>query len=119
MWITSRTVPGSLNTTSAILAAGICCAASKTICARRQLTTEPLLRRMIRNSRLPSSFVIGRSSTRAAIVPSPPMTGREWSFDGEQQDPLTKPANVAGQSGRTPFIGPLVMGLGGLLLVER
>jgi hypothetical protein len=36
------------------LGTGIRWAASRTICARRQVTTEPLARRTIRNSRLPS-----------------------------------------------------------------
>ncbi len=44
LWITSRTVSGSVNTTSAIRGAGIRCAADNTICARRQVTTEPELR---------------------------------------------------------------------------
>ncbi len=48
--------------------------------------------------RLPSSLPISRSSTRAAIVPSRPLTGREWSFDDGDQDPLSEPANVAGQT---------------------
>jgi hypothetical protein len=43
-----------VNVTWAILGAGIRWAASKTIWARRQVTTEPLLRRTIRSSRLPS-----------------------------------------------------------------
>jgi len=100
LWITSRTVSASLNTTSAILAAGICCAASNTICARRQVTTEPEPRRMIRKSRLPSSLLIERSSTRAAIVPSRSMIDRESLFDAGGEDPLSNPANVAGHTTR-------------------
>lgn len=68
---------------------------------------EPLLRRIIRSSRLPSSLLISRSCTRAAIVPSRPMTGREWSFDGGDQDPLSEPANVAGQTTRCPKWGQI------------
>ncbi|MCZ0996310.1 hypothetical protein O1L44_29550 [Streptomyces noursei] len=40
-----------MNDTSAILATGMPCADSKTIWARRQVTTDPLPRRMIRSSR--------------------------------------------------------------------
>jgi len=100
--ITSRTVSASLKTTAAIPVAGIRCAANNTICARRQVTTEPLLRRIIRSRRLPSSFVISRSSTRAAIVPSRPITGREPPFGSRDRDPLPKPANVAGQTTSRP-----------------
>jgi hypothetical protein len=97
LWITSRTLSGSLKTTSAILVGGIRCAASRTICARRHVTTEPLLRRTIRSSRLPSSLLISRSPTRAANLASRPTTGRERSFDNDAEDPPTEPANVAGQ----------------------
>ena len=58
---------GSVKTTSLILAGLIRWAESSTICARRQVTTEPESRRTIRSSRLPSSLVISRSSTLAAI----------------------------------------------------
>jgi hypothetical protein len=34
----------------------MCCADSSTICARRQVTTDPLPRRTIRTSRRPSSL---------------------------------------------------------------
>src|SRR5215217_4896332 len=78
------------------------CADSSTICARRQVTTEPEPRRTIRSSRLPSSLPISRSSTRAAIVPSRRVTGRESFFDGGTEDPLTEPANVAGQTTSAP-----------------
>jgi hypothetical protein len=54
LWSTSRTRSSLVNVTWAILGAGIRWAASRTICARRQVTTEPLLRRTIRSSRLPS-----------------------------------------------------------------
>ena len=66
-----------LKTTSAILVGGIRCAANNTICARHHPTIEPLERRIIRTSRLFSSLVIYRSSTRPAIVPSCPLTGWE------------------------------------------
>ena len=38
------------------------CADSSTICARRQVTTDPLPRRMIRTSRRPSSSSISRTA---------------------------------------------------------
>jgi hypothetical protein len=56
-----------VNVTSAILATGMPWAESSTICARRQVTTEPLPRRTIRSSRLPSSSLIGRTCTRCTI----------------------------------------------------
>ena len=43
------------------------CADHGTICARRQVTTDPLPRRTIRISRLPSSSSIRRTRTRPAI----------------------------------------------------
>src|SRR5829696_8248145 len=44
------------------------CPDSSTICARRQVTTDPLDRRTIRSSRLPSSLLISRTRTRSAIA---------------------------------------------------
>jgi hypothetical protein len=46
------------------------CADSSTICARRQVTTEPELRRTIRSSRSPSWAVISRTRTRWATPAS-------------------------------------------------
>jgi hypothetical protein len=46
-----------VNATCAIRATPIPWADSSTICARRHVTTEPVPRRMIRNSRLPSEDV--------------------------------------------------------------
>ena len=54
LWITSRTRSSLVKVTLAIWGTGILWAASRTICARRQVTTEPLLRRTIRSNRLPS-----------------------------------------------------------------
>jgi hypothetical protein len=68
--ITSPTVSGSVNTTSEILGGLMPWADSKTICARRQVTTEPVPRRTIRNSRLPSPGLSSRSPTLAAIFRS-------------------------------------------------
>jgi hypothetical protein len=59
-------VSASVNTTSLIAEGDIPCADSNTICARRHVTTEPEVRRTIRNSRWPSSFVISRNNTLAA-----------------------------------------------------
>jgi hypothetical protein len=44
-------------------------ALSSTIWARRQVTTDPELRRTIRSSRLPSWLVISRTWTRSATPP--------------------------------------------------
>lgn len=45
------------------------CAERSTICARRHVTTDPDVRLTIRNNRLPSSLVISRNSTLAAMNP--------------------------------------------------
>ncbi|WP_308083189.1 hypothetical protein [Streptomyces sp. NK15101] len=66
-----------MNVTSAIFATGMRCADSSTIWARRQVTTEPVLLRMIRSSRLPSSSSISRTRTRSAARSFwPPGTAR-------------------------------------------
>ncbi|MFF5490324.1 hypothetical protein [Streptomyces virginiae] len=52
--------------TSAIFATGMRWADSSTIWARRQVTTDPVPRRTIRSSRLPSSSSISRTCTRSA-----------------------------------------------------
>jgi hypothetical protein len=49
--ITSRTRSSLVNATFAIAAMSMPWADSSTICARRQVTTDPLPRRMIRTSR--------------------------------------------------------------------
>ena len=51
---------------------------------------SPTPRRTIRSSRLPSSLLISRSSTRAAIVPSRPITGRERDFDSNTRGPFNR-----------------------------
>ena len=76
------------------------CADNNTICARRQVTTEPLVRRTKRSSRLPSSLVIARNSTRPAILASRRSTRRKTTFAMTEKDPAPNPANVAGQSTR-------------------
>src|SRR6516165_6215076 len=45
------------------------CAESSTICARRQVTTDPLPRRTIRTSRRPSSSSISRTRSRSVTGP--------------------------------------------------
>ena len=69
LWITSRTRSSLVNATFAIPGTSMPCADSSTICARRQVTTDPLPRRMIRTSRLPSSSSISRTRTRSATGP--------------------------------------------------
>ncbi|WSK67007.1 hypothetical protein OG295_01600 [Streptomyces sp. NBC_01276] len=66
LWITSRTRSGLVNVTSAIFPTDMPCADNSTICARRQVTTEPVPLRMIRSRRLPSSSSISRTCTRSA-----------------------------------------------------
>jgi len=51
LWITSRTLSSLVNVTFAIPATSMPCADSSTICARRQVTTNPADRRTIRSNR--------------------------------------------------------------------
>lgn len=67
LWITSRTRSVLVNVTSAIFATAMPCADNSTIWARRQVTTDPVPRRMIRSSRRPSPSSISRTRTRSAI----------------------------------------------------
>src|ERR1700722_20350218 len=69
LWITSRTRSELVNATLAIRATSIPCADSNTICARRHVTTDPELRRTIRNSRLPSSFASSRTRNPSRTTP--------------------------------------------------
>jgi hypothetical protein len=69
LWITSRTRSSLVNATFAIPATSMPWADSSTICARRQVTTDPLSRRTIRTSRRPSSSSISRTRTRSATGP--------------------------------------------------
>ena len=66
--ITSRIRSSLVNATFAIAATSIPWAGSSTICARRQVTTDPLPRRMIRTSRRPSSSSISRTRTRSVTA---------------------------------------------------
>jgi hypothetical protein len=54
-----------VNATLAIWATSMRCAESSTICARRQVTTDPDDRRTIFRSRRPSSLLISRT-----LIPS-------------------------------------------------
>ena len=78
LWITSRTRSSLVKATFAIAAPAMPWADSKTICARRQVTTDPLSRRTIRTRRRPSSLSISRTRTRSA-------TGPVWGDQALQQ----------------------------------
>jgi hypothetical protein len=67
--MTSRTVSGSVKTTSLIAGGDMPCADTSTICALRHVTTDPDVRRTIRKSRSPSSLVISRNRTLATMAP--------------------------------------------------
>jgi hypothetical protein len=92
--------------TSAIRVASIPCADSKTIWARRQVTTEPLLRRMIRNSRLPSSLLIARTRTLAAMIAPRAVNGRHGDSRSITTLPAGNEANVAGHGTSSPGSSP-------------
>ncbi|TMR01230.1 hypothetical protein ETD86_54465, partial [Nonomuraea turkmeniaca] len=64
LWITSRTRSSLVKATLAICVVVMPWADSSTICARRQVTTEPVPRRTMRSSRFPSSSSISRTRTR-------------------------------------------------------
>jgi len=66
---TSRTRSSLVKATFAIADASMPWADSSTICARRQVTTDPLPRRMIRTSRCPSSSSISRTRSRSVTGP--------------------------------------------------
>jgi hypothetical protein len=65
----SRTRSSLVNATFAIAATSMPCADSSTIWARRQVTTDPLPRRIIRTSRRPSSSSISRTRSRSVTGP--------------------------------------------------
>jgi hypothetical protein len=67
--ITSRTRSSLVKATFAIAGASMPCADSSTICARRQVTTDPEPRRTIRTSRCPSSSSISRTRSRSVTGP--------------------------------------------------
>jgi hypothetical protein len=64
--ITSGTRSSLVNATFAIAATSMPCAEKSTICARRQVTTDPLPRRTIRTRRRPSSSSISQTRSRSA-----------------------------------------------------
>jgi hypothetical protein len=67
--ITSRTRSSLVKATFAIAGTAMPWAESSTIWARRQVTTDPLPRRMIRSSRWPSSSSIPRTRRRSVTGP--------------------------------------------------
>src|SRR5271154_1881476 len=74
------------------------CADSSTICARRHVPTDPDARRTIRSSRLPSSLVISRNCTLAAIAPPGRVAISTQGLRRQHHHPwLWKPANIAGE----------------------
>ena len=82
--ITSRTRSSLVNAILAIAAASMPCADSSTICARRQVTTDPLPRRTIRTSRRPSSSSISRTRRRSATGPVSTISTRSESAHPNQ-----------------------------------
>lgn len=66
LWITSQPQPSLPNVTSAIFATAIPWADSSTICAHHQVTTDPVPRQTILNSRSPSSSSTSPTRTRSA-----------------------------------------------------
>src|SRR4029434_3129290 len=60
---------GLVKVTWAIWATSMPWALSSTIWARRQVTTDPVDRRTMRSSRLPSWLLIARTRTRSATLP--------------------------------------------------
>src|SRR5690606_3735949 len=88
LWITSRTRSGDVKATFVIWVTSMPCADSNTICARRQVTTDPEDRRTILNSRLPSSLSISRTNSFSLIHRSKQAATPKW---------WTRPPNVAGQ----------------------
>ncbi len=68
LWITSRTRSTLVKLTCAIFTGSLPCVDSRTICARRQVTTDPEPRRTIRSNRWPSSSSISRTRTLSATT---------------------------------------------------
>src|SRR4029453_9967421 len=82
------------------------CADSSTIWARRHITTEPALRRIVRSSRFPSSSSISRMRTRSAIrrrsQPDAATTGRTLPDEALASD---RRALLAGQAAVAVAVG--------------
>ena len=85
--ITSRTRSGLVNATLAICSTSMPWADSSTICARRQVTTDPEPRRMIRTSRPPSSSSISRTRSRS-------VTGPVWKIGTREGSPQRGEPNL-------------------------
>jgi hypothetical protein len=102
---TSRTRSGLAKVTWAIWATSMPWALSSTICARRQVTTDPVDRRTMRSSRLPSWLLICRTRTRSATLPPhhDPMSSGVSSGCRQGCDQPFQPArtNVAGRGARS------------------
>jgi hypothetical protein len=81
--ITSRTRSSLVKATSAIAGASMPWADSSTICARRQVTTDPEPRRMIRTSRCPSSSSISRTRSRSVTGPVSAISAAKESPGGQ------------------------------------
>jgi hypothetical protein len=77
--ITSRTRSSLVSATFAIAATPMPWADSSSICARRQVTTDPPSRRTIRTSRPPSSSSISRTRRRSVTGPVSTISTRSKS----------------------------------------
>src|SRR5271156_3226331 len=100
--MTSRAVSGSVKTTSLIAGGDMPCADKSTICALCHVTTDPDVRLTIRSSRLPSSLVISRNCTLAAIDPPRSSVDLDQGLRRQHHHPwLSNPANVAGSPTRS------------------
>lgn len=104
--MTSRTRSGLVKVTRAISAMSMAWALPSTICARRRVTTDPVDRRTMRSSRLPSWLLISRTRTRSATLP-PSTTRCRWESppgcrqaNGQLFQPNT--ANIAGRGTSSP-----------------
>jgi len=82
-----------VNDTAAIRATGMPCADSSTICARRQVTTDPVPLRMIRNRRCSSSPSISRTCTCSA-------TRTAWQYRAVRTSVRTACHVTSGRDGK-------------------
>ncbi len=103
------------------------CADSSTICARRQVTTDPVPRRMIRSNRCPSSSSISRTRTRSATrtasriraVRSSIRTARHITTGQRLLDTaLGRPGRVAGAMDTSNDAAQFLVGLIGRVTVS-
>jgi hypothetical protein len=98
---TSRTRSGLVKVTWAIWATSMPWALSSTICARRQVTTDPVDRRTMRSSRLPSWLLISRTRTRSATLPPPDDPDAAGSLHQDAAKRATSYFNQQGERCRT------------------